>query len=143
MQKLDTMEAWKKTCKSYELKYRKILKQKENLDKTIKDLRSLNGEITRKNLSVSDISLIQLISEIFSRLSNYVINLLKGGVENMNINLDFAKESLLYIAMCFTGAGSAALTAEKYLVGSILLLIGAGLIIGRSILKKKGYEVKE
>lgn len=54
--------------------------------------------------------------------------------------IDFAKESLLYIAMLFVTTGGAALSAKEYLVGALFLFAAAGLIIVRTILKKKGYN---
>lgn len=56
--------------------------------------------------------------------------------------LDFAKESLLYIAMVFVTTGSTALSAKEYLTGSILLVAGASMVVLRTYLKKKGYEDK-
>jgi hypothetical protein len=54
----------------------------------------------------------------------------------------FSEEALLYIAMLIVSAGGTALAAEKWLAGTILCLVGGGVIVVRAILKKKGYEVK-
>ena len=57
--------------------------------------------------------------------------------------IDFAKEGLLYIAMIFVTAGGTIITAKDYLTGAMFLISGAVLIIIRTILKKKGYELEE
>jgi len=57
--------------------------------------------------------------------------------------LDFAKESLLYISMLFVTAGATALTVEKYVLGAAFLLLAAGLVVLRAYLKKKGFDIKD
>jgi hypothetical protein len=59
------------------------------------------------------------------------------------MNIEFAKESLLYIAMLFVTAGGAALSAKEYLIGIVLLILGGGVVVLRAILKKKGYDIKD
>lgn len=64
------------------------------------------------------------------------------GVRNMLkvlSGLDYVKESLLYISMLFVMAGGDALLSKEYVVGGVLLLVGAGLVSLRAILKKLGY----
>jgi hypothetical protein len=57
--------------------------------------------------------------------------------------IDFAKESLLYIAMVFVTTGATILAGKEYVAGALFLLLAAGLIIVRAILKKKGYEIEK
>jgi len=59
------------------------------------------------------------------------------------MNIEFAKESLLYIAMLLVTTGGTALSAKEYLIGALFLIGGAIIVVLRAILKKKGYEIKE
>ena len=51
--------------------------------------------------------------------------------------MDLKKGSLLYISMLFVMAGSTALNEKDYVGGSLLLLLGAGIVFFREYFKIK------
>lgn len=59
----------------------------------------------------------------------------------LNMINEFEKTSLLIIASTFTAAGAAVITTDTG-KGVLLLLISAGILMLRGILKQKGYELE-